>query len=239
MAFSGSSYFFGIGTAIAAVAVGFAGGAMITTSTVQPPNRLERVAVGSVVPPAEQANTAKPAPQDTPPSPVAAAAPPAPAADPQPAPPPQPAAPAAANTTTNVQERAAPAAVAKNAAAAPVTKNDDTASAKSERATVGRASDPSRDVSRSTDPNRDTARRRADDRRPSDDRRFSDRRRRQDQQDSDQRRLDEATNVVRQMPRGEVVEDIRGRPRRFEVFEDDDAPRAVNGPPPRFGLFGD
>src|SRR5579863_3862446 len=93
MAFSGSSYFFGIGTAFAAIAVGFAGGAMITTSTVQPPNRLERVAVGTVVP-SEQANRAKPAPQDTPPSQVTAATPLAPAADPQPAP--QPAVPAAA-----------------------------------------------------------------------------------------------------------------------------------------------
>jgi hypothetical protein len=234
MAFSGSSYFFGIGTAFAAIAVGFAGGAMITTSTVQPPNRLERVAVGAVVP-SEQANTTKPAPQNTPPSPVVAAAPPAPAADPQPAAPPQPTPPAAANTTTNVQERAAPAAAAKNAAPTPVARGDDTAPAKSERTTVGRAPDPSRDVSRSVDPNKDIARKRADERKP-DDRRFSDRRRRQDQ---DERRLDEATNVVRQMPRGEVVDEIRARPRRFEVFEDDDAPRALNGPPPRFGVFGD
>ena len=128
-----------------------------------------------------------------------------------------------------------PAAAAKNAAPTPVAKSDDTAPAKSERTTVGRAPDPSRDVSRSVDPNKDIARKRADERKP-DDRRFSDRRRRQDQ---DERRLDEATNVVRQMPRGEVVDEFRARPRRFEVLEDDDAPRAVNGPPPRFGLFGD
>ena len=32
MAFSGSSYFAGIATAFAAIAVGFAGGAMVTTS---------------------------------------------------------------------------------------------------------------------------------------------------------------------------------------------------------------
>jgi hypothetical protein len=232
MAFSGSSYFFGIGTAFAAIAVGFAGGAMITTNAVQSPNRLERVAVGTAVP-SEQANTAKPAPQNPPPSPVVATVPPAP--DPQPAPPPQPTPPVAANTTTNVQERAVPAAAAKNAAPTPVAKSDDTAPAKSERTTVGRAPDPSRDVSRSVDPNKDIARKRADERKP-DDRRFSDRRRRQDQ---DERRLDEATNVVRQMPRGEVVDEFRARPRRFEVLEDDDAPRAVNGPPPRFGLFGD
>lgn len=248
MAFSGSSYFFGIGTAFAAIAVGFAGGAMVTTSGVQPPNRLERVAVGTVVP-SDQANTAKPASQDPPPSPVTAATPPAPAADPQPSP--QPAAPTAAKTdatnkdaAANVQEQPAPSPAAKNPPPSPVARSDDTAPAKNERTTVGRAPDPSRDVSRSADPNRDTTRRRADDRKPSDDRKFSDRRRRQDQDD---RRLDEATNVVRQMPRGTVVDEVMeqdaprfvARRRHFELFGDDDGPRMVREPPPRFGFFGD
>jgi hypothetical protein len=80
MAFSGSSYFAGIGTAFAAIAVGFAGGAMVTTSAVQPPNRLERVSAAPIAPSnadaapasvasssAEQANTAKPSQQETPP----------------------------------------------------------------------------------------------------------------------------------------------------------------------------
>lgn len=248
MAFSGSSYFFGIGTAFAAIAVGFAGGAMVTTSAVQPPNRLERVAVGTVVPPdaaqpSEQANTAKPASPETPPVTAPAAAPPAQAAGPQAAPPPQPAASVAATSdkadTKTVKERPAPALAAKNPPAAPVGKNDDAPAVKSERITVGRAPDSNKDVSRSADPNKEIVRKRADDRRPPDDRKLSDRRRRQDQQDQDQRRLDEATNVVRQMPRGEVVEDIRARPRRLEVFEDDDAPRLINGPRPLFGFFGD
>jgi hypothetical protein len=250
MAFSGSSYFFGIATAFAAIAVGFAGGAMVTTSGVQPPTRLERVAVGTVVPP-EQANTAKPAPQDTPPSPVTAAAPPAPAADPQPAPQPAPA-PAAAKTdatktdaAANVQEQPAPATAAKNQPPSPVARSDDAAPARNERTTVGRAPDQGRDVSRSADPNRDTARRRADDRKRSDDRKFSDRRRRQDQDD---RRLDEATNVVRQMPRSQAFDEVIVRddaprpivrPRRFEWFGDDDGPRMVREPPPRFGFFAD
>ena len=253
MAFSGSSYFFGIGTAFAAIAVGFAGGTMITTSTVQPPNRLERVnaSAGATTSSAassgaEQANAAKPAPQDAPPSPVVAAAPSAPAADSQTPPQAQAAAPAAAKTdaAANVQERAAPAAAAKNSAPAPIARSDDAASAKNERTTVGRAPDPNRDVSRSADLSRETPRKRADDRKPSDDRKFSDRRRR----DQDERRLDEATNVVRQMPRGNAVDEIverddaprfRMRPRHFEVYGDDDAPRVVNEPPPRFGLFGD
>jgi hypothetical protein len=61
--------------------------------------------------------------------------------------------------------------------------------------------------------------------------------------------LDEAANVVRQMPRDRVVDEIverdeaprviEGPPRRFGGFgRDDDAPRVVNEPPPRFGLFG-
>jgi len=246
MAFSGSSYFFGIGTAFAAIAVGFAGGAMVTTSAVQPPNRLERVAVGTVAPSdtpqsSEQPNTAKPASPETPPVSAPAAAPPAQAADPQAAP--QPAASVAATSdkadTKTVQERPAPAFAAKSPPAAPVAKSDEAPAVKSERITIGRAPDPGKDVSRSADPNREIARKRAEDRRSSDDRRFSDRRRRQDQQDQDQRRLDEATNVVRQMPRSEAIEDVRARPRRFEVFEDDDEPRVINGPPPRFGFFGD
>src|ERR1700744_1983971 len=100
MAFSGSSYFFGIGTAFAAIAVGFAGGAMVTTSAVQPPNRLERVSSNapapsnpaatppSVVAPSNPENTsaAEPAPQEAPLPPVATTASSASSADPQPQP---------------------------------------------------------------------------------------------------------------------------------------------------------
>src|ERR1700683_4372931 len=60
MAFSSSSYFVGVGTAFAAIAIGFAGGAMITTSTVQPPNRLERVAAGTAAPPSSAPSNATP-----------------------------------------------------------------------------------------------------------------------------------------------------------------------------------
>lgn len=256
MAFSGSSYFAGIGTAFAALALGFAGGAMITNSAVQPPNKLERVNAAKDPPSAdarssqEQASTAKPpSAQDTPPSPVVAATP-SPAANPQAAL--QPAAPATPKTdapktdaASNVPEQ--PATTARNSA--PVSKSEDQTPAKSDRTTVGRAADPSRavdpnkDASRSTDSGRDASRRRADERKPSDDRKFSDRRRRQDQDD---RRLDEATNVVRQMrPDGPVdvvvgrddAPRYGGRPRHFELFEDDDSPRVIQ-PPPRFGFFG-
>jgi hypothetical protein len=53
---------------------------------------------------------------------------------------------------------------------------------------------------------------------------------------------------VRQMPRGypadEIVERDDGphpvaRSRHFELFGDDDGPRMVREPPPRFGFFGD
>ena len=259
MAFSGSSYFAGIGTAFVAIAFGFAGGAMITNSPVQPPNRLERVAAGTVLPAdapppstasasPEQANTAKPAPQEAPPSPVVAAAPPP--ADPQPAESKTDTAKTdtakteatKTDATANVEAQPAPATAAKNPPPS-VAKGDSAAPAKNEHTTVGRAADPNRDASRSADPNKDVSRKRADERKP-DDRKFSDRRRRQDQDD---RRLDEATNVVRQMPRGaadEIVERydaprFRERPRRFELFGDDDGPRMVREPPPRFGFFGD
>jgi hypothetical protein len=42
--------------------------------------------------------------------------------------------------------------------------------------------------------------------------------------------LDEASNVVRQMPRDSAVD---------RVVDEDNAPRIVNSPPRRFGLFGD
>jgi hypothetical protein len=221
MAFSGSSYFAGIGTAFAAIAVGFAGGAMVTTSAVQPPNRLERVSAAPIAPSkadaapaavasssAEQAGQAKPPQQETPPPSAVAAAP---TADSKPNPQPLAAAPAAVKTdaATNVQEQSAPTAA------------------------------------RSADANKDWSRKRADGRKSSDDRKVSDRRRRPDQ---GERRLDEAANTVRQMPRGYPADEIvqrdvsprfNGRPRRIEMFGDDDAPRVVNERPPRLGFFGD
>jgi hypothetical protein len=221
MAFSGSSYFAGIGTAFAAIAVGFAGGAMVTTRAVQPPNRLERVAA-PVAPTnadpapaavasssAEQANTVKPSQQEAPPSSAVAAAP---TDVSKPNPQPQAAAPVVVktDTATNVQEQPAPTAA------------------------------------RSADANKDSSRKRADGRKSSDDRKISDRRRRQP--DQDERRLDEAANAVRQMPRGYPAEEIverdasprfNGRPRRIELLGDDSAPRVVNEPSPRFGFFGE
>ena len=51
MAFSTGSFFAGVGTVFAAVTIGFAGGAMITTSPRPEPNRLERVmATPSTIP---------------------------------------------------------------------------------------------------------------------------------------------------------------------------------------------
>ena len=47
MSFSTTSFLAGVGTVFAAVALGFAGGAMITTSPKVEPNRLERVTAGA------------------------------------------------------------------------------------------------------------------------------------------------------------------------------------------------
>jgi hypothetical protein len=244
MAYNNSSFFAGIGVAFAAIAVGFAGGALITTDAVQPPNRLERLNSGTTVgaaPPHQQTaasnpqpqNPAQPAAQDAPPPATVATS--APAADPQPSPP----ATAKSNSkaddktdvATNAQQSApVPAPTASNPA--PVAKSEDVPPAKSERAS-----------SRSADSTKSVLRKRPDDRKFFDDRKFSERRHRQDQDD---RRLDEATNVVRQMPRNgpvEVVEQddmprYRHPPRHFGLIEEDDSPRVVNAPPPLFGLFG-
>jgi hypothetical protein len=243
MAFSSSSFFIGVGTVVAAISLGFAGGAMITTSTVQPQNRLERVTTATAPPSSvssskapEQANlTAPPAqqpqpqiPATTPAPQVVATAPSAPVADSQTAQ--HPAAPVAAKVDTKTD-------AAVNAQQPPTTppqtaKGEDAVPAKNQRAST-RPTEPNREASRSADPNRDASRKRTDERS------FTERKRRQD--------LDEATNVVRQMPRDgtidRVVEEndaprvIDGPPRRFGLFgNDEDSPRAP--PPPRFGLFG-
>ncbi len=60
MAFSTTSFLAGVGTVFAAVTIGFAGGAMITTSPKMEQNRVERVA--SHTPPAENAPVPTPAP---------------------------------------------------------------------------------------------------------------------------------------------------------------------------------
>jgi hypothetical protein len=245
MAFSGSSYFAGIGTAFAAIAVGFAGGAMITTNTVQPPNRLERVNAGPIAPsnaeatpasdaPSNAEQATKPPSQEAPASTVAATSSP-PAANSQ-APQPQTAARAAVKTdagASNGQDQPAPASTTKTPPPSLAAKTEDTAPAKTDRAGT-----------RSADANKETSRRRADDRRFSDRNRSSERRRRQDQ---DGRRLDEATNIAPQTPRNNAAEETverydtpryRMRPRPFDLFGDD-SPRVVNEPPPRFGFFGE
>ena len=245
MAFNSSSYFVGVGTAFAAIAIGFAGGAMITTSTVQPPNRLERVAAGTAAPPSsapsnatlastaspgqasQQASVTTPAPQPqaaaTAPAPAVASS--APAADSTPVQQPQPATPAAKTDAANIQP-----------APPSVTKAEDAAPTRNERANV-RPADSNREAARSAEMNREPSRKRGDERK------FVERKRRQD---LERQNLDDATNVVRQMPHDRAVEVIdeddaprivNGPPRRFGLFRDDeDSPRAA--PPPRFGLFG-
>jgi type IV secretory pathway VirB10-like protein len=225
MAFSSSSYFVGVGTAFAAIAVGFAGGAMITTNAVQPPNKLEQRAASNATPPSsvtpattasssavpQQANVTTPATQ--PPAQVQATAPVAPAADSPPVQQPQPAAPVAAkiDSRTDVATKTDAATNTQQPPTSPpqAARNEDATPAKNERASA-----------RSADVNREASRKRGDERK-FDERKFTERKRRQD--------LDEATSVVRQMPRDSAV----------EVVDEDDAPRIANGPPRRFGLFGD
>jgi hypothetical protein len=248
MAFSSTSYFAGIGTAAVAIALGFAGGAMVTTSAVQTPNRLERVTSNAPLPSspssnsaAEQANNAtKDQPgvttlqSSTPPAATAAA--PSQAAGSQPAQPPAPVGPVVAKsdatskndtTTTNVRPKPMPPPSVKNEDAA---STKDAAPSKNERAGV-----------RSSDSRRETYRRRGEDRRL-DDRRLLERKRRQD--------LEEATNTVRQMPRDGAAEQVivdrdeppprivERRPRLGLFGSEDDSPRPAQAPLP-FGLFGD
>ena len=253
MAFSGSSYFAGIGTACTVIAFGIACGTMVTTSSVPPPKRLERLNGGAADPSRsvpigaasssttsphpEQSSAEKPSTLDGSPSAVAAA-PSAPAADPKQAPPPQPAAPATESTdAAKVQDKSPTASAATNSAPPPATKSEDAAPAKGERA-----------VARSADSGQPTPRKRAETRKSSDDRKFSEHRRRHDQ---DERQSDEAANAVRQMPRDRgydrydrIVEQddtprYRMRPRPFDLFEGDGPPRVIDEPPPRFGFFGD
>jgi hypothetical protein len=118
-------------------------------------------------------------------------------------------------------------------------RNEDAAPANNERASA-RPAEANREISRSADLYKEAPRKRGDERK------FSERRRRQDLV---RQNLDEAANVVRQMPRdgtiGPVVERddapriIEAPSRRFGVYERDDvSPRVMNEPPPRFGFFG-
>jgi len=231
MPFSSSSYFAGVATAFVAVAVGFAGGAMVTTSAVQPPNRLERVTSSAPLPPSasnsspERPNGASSQPdlrsaQDavTPSLPTTA---PRPAADSQSAAQPASAKPAANSGTTEKTD-----AAATNVQSAPApSANREGAPSKNERASA-----------RPNDSRRAAYRRRAEDRK------FVERKRQQD--------LDDATNTVRQMPRDRaadpVVVEREDRPRLAEerlprsgfFGIEDGPPRPRADAPPRFGFFG-
>jgi hypothetical protein len=83
MAFSATSFFGGIGTAFVAIAMGFAGGAMISTSPKLEPNRLERLAANVPVASTKPETSATPSVPAAAPVPVARADAPeaAPAAD--------------------------------------------------------------------------------------------------------------------------------------------------------------
>ena len=223
MPFSSSSYFAGVATAFVAVAVGFAGGAMVTTSAVQPPNRLERVTSSAPLPPTAS-NSSPERPNGTSSQPEVRSAQDAVTPSP-PAPAPRPAAdslPPAANSgatektdaaATNVQSTPAPSA--------------------------NRESAPSKDERASARPNES---RRAAYRRRAEDRKFVERKRQQD--------LDDATNTLRQMPRDRaadpVVVEREDRPRLAEerlprsgfFGIEDGPPRPRADAPPRFGVFG-
>jgi hypothetical protein len=251
MAFSGSSYFAGIGTTFVAVAIGFAGGALVTTSAVQPPNRLERVTSSAPLPaPApsstktEQPNVAAQgsAPSEAPATPRAV---PSQKADSQTAQQPASAEPGVAKSDASAKsDTAADDAASANAPRAPTpgpsAKSEDPGLAKNERS--GARSVDSRN---SADSRREAYRKRADDRkgddrraddrkaddRRADDRRFVDRRRRQD--------LEDATNTVRRLgrdnPPDEVVVEREGPPR---LVERDAPPRYVEERAPRSGFVG-
>jgi hypothetical protein len=230
MPFSSSSYFAGVATAFVAVAVGFAGGAMVTTSPVQSPNRLERVTSRAPLPPSpsdpapERPHGASSQPDAT--SVRDAAAPPPPATAPRPAADSQPAGqPASATPALNSGTEAKTDAAAANVQPAPASsaKRESAAPSKNERTSA-----------RSNDSRRGTYRGR------SEDRKFVERKRQQD--------LDEATNAVRQLPRDNaaviveredsprLAEERAPRPGFFGI--EDGPPRPRGDAPPRFGFFG-
>lgn len=249
MAFSSSSYFAGVATAFVAVGVGFAGGALVTTSAVQPPNRLDRVASSTPLPQStpsssapEQPNAASVQESITPPASVAVSAR---AADAQPA---QQAAPAefvaAGSDTANRKDTASKETTTRSDVAAksaqpapPPAAKSENASAKAENAAPSKNE---RANARSIDSRRETYRKRANDRKY-DDRKYVERKRQQD--------LDEATNTVRQLRPDRTGDQVvvereeptgfeRRRP-RFSFFgNEDDSPRSVPAPSP-FVFFGD
>jgi hypothetical protein len=154
MAFNNSSYFAGIGTVVAAVTLGFAVGAMITSGGVQPPNRLERVAASAVLP-ASNLHPAD-AQKAVPGEPTEAADDARPAVQQPPAPP-----------AIMVRSEAAATSMAQPPAPAIVARSEDPAAAKNERASA-----------RSFELKRETYRRRDDERK------FADRKKRQEIEDA-------------------------------------------------------
>jgi hypothetical protein len=192
MAFSNSSYFAGVGTVFAAVTLGFAVGAMITSGGVQPPNRLERVASSAVLPASNvhPADAQKAAPGEPP-----AAVPTAAGDDPRPVvqqPPPPPA-------IMVKSEAAANANVQQPSPAPPiVTRSEDAVTAKNERASL-----------RSADLKREPYRKREEERR------FAERKKRQEIEDA----ANAVRQMRRDGVIDQVVE--RDRTPRFGLFGND------------------
>lgn len=192
MAFSNSSYFAGVGTVFAAVTLGFAVGAMITSGGVQPPNRLERVAWSATLPASNvhPADAQKAAPGEPP-----AAVPTEAADDPRPVvqqPPPPPA------ILVKSEAAATPMAQQPSPAPAIVARSEDAATARNERASI-----------RSSELKRETYRKREEERK------FAERKKRQDIEDA----ANAVRQMRRDGVIGEVVE--RDPPPRFGLFGND------------------
>jgi hypothetical protein len=200
MTFSKSSYFAGVGSVFAAIALGFAGGAMITGGTaVQPPNRVERVAAGEAL----QKSSGQPA----------AASDPQPVAQ-QPAP-----------ATASSEAAPAPNIQWPPSTPAVMAKGDEAASANTRQsppapATTAR-SDDALPVRNDQAGDRTAEWKKAAERKRVEERKFAERRKRQD--------IEQAANAVRQMKRDGVIDPVVQRdeaPRfeapRFGFFGNDD-----------------
>jgi hypothetical protein len=193
MAFSNSSYFAGVGTVFAAVTLGFAVGAMITSGGVQPPNRLERVASSAALPASNvhPADAARAAPGEP-----AAAVPTAAVDGPRPVvqqPPPAPPVMARSEDAANAnvqQAQPAPPVVARS---------EDAATARNERASL-RAADLKRESYRKKE----------------EERRFAERKKRQDIEDA----ANAVRQMRRDGVIDQVVE--RDRTPRFGLFGGND-----------------
>jgi hypothetical protein len=238
MAFNPVSFFAGIGTVFVAIAVGFGGGLLLTSSVkTEPPNRLERVAGSMPLPTPSAPQASSPAVQTpTVQTPTVSVVTPAPASTPAPV--------SEANASVPSQQAAAPsqpaAAPQPPAAETPKPPAAETTQAANQQSAV--ANDPPASVRESAakPQDEDNDARRIAEKKRAEHRKWAERKRRQQE-------LETATDEVRKIDRN----DRNSNDRRYSddrnddspviVRRDDDSPVIVRRDiveTPRLGFFG-